>query len=96
MKYATWKLNFINPEYGTGPEPEIVANGGTAEGAWVDGDITDGGTVLGYFTGDAADLAPWEFAEVSQEQALEFAKAIDPTAYLLEDGRIGAVRQEIY
>ena len=92
MKYATWKLNFTNPEYGTGPEPEIVANGGTAEGAWVNGQITDGGTVLGYFTGDAPDLAAWQFAEVTQEQALAFAVAIDATAYLLEDGRIGAVR----
>lgn len=96
MKYATWKLNFINPEYGTGPEPEIVANGGTAEGAWVNGEITDGGTVLGYFTGDAPDLAPWQFAEVTQAQALAFAVAIDATAYLLEDGRIGAVRQDRY
>jgi hypothetical protein len=96
MKYATWKLNFINPEYGTGPEPEIVANGGTAEGAWVDGDITDGGTVLGYFTGDAPNLAPWEFAEVTQEAALEFAVSIDATAYLLSNGRIGAVRQDLY
>jgi hypothetical protein len=96
MRYATWKLNFINPKYGTGPEPEIVANGGTAEGAWVDGDITDGGAVLGYFTGDAPDLAPWEFAEVTEEEALAFALAIDATAYLLEDGRIGAVRQDLY
>jgi hypothetical protein len=96
MKYATWKLNFINPEYGTGPEPEIASSGGSAEGAWVDGDITDGGTVLGYFTGDAPDLAAWQFIEVTQEQALEFAVAIDPTAYLLDDGRIGAVREDLY
>ena len=96
MKYATWKLNFTNHEYGTGPEPEIVANGGTAEGAWVYGDITDGGTILGYFTGDAPDLSNWQFAEVTQEDALAIAVALNPTAYLLEDGRIGSVIKDIY
>jgi len=96
MKYATWKLNFTNPEYGTGPEPKIVTKGGTAEGAWVDGDITDGGTILGYFTGEAIDLAPWQFAEVTQEEALAFALALDSTAYLFEDGRIGAVMRELH
>lgn len=94
MKYATWKLNFLDPEYGTGPEPVIVASGGTAEGTWVDGDIADGGTVLGYFTGIATDVSPWEFGELTQEEALAFVLAIDSTAYLLEDGRIATVLPE--
>ena len=42
MKYSTWILNFVNPEYGTGPEATIVEQGGTAEGSYADGDVTGG------------------------------------------------------
>lgn len=92
MNYATWKLNFTNPNYGTGPEDKIGELGFAAEGAWVSGTVEDGGTILGYVTEevDPAELTAWEFKNLSQEEALAFAKTITPDAYLLEDGRIAA------
>jgi len=88
MKYATWILNFVNPEYGTGPEATIVEQGGTAEGSYADGDVTDGARILGYFTGEPTGLDAWSFTELTQEEALAFVTAIDETATVGEDGRI--------
>ena len=90
MNYATWKLNFTDPEYGTGPEDKIAELGFGAEGAWVQGQVENGGTVLGYVTEpqDESELTAWEFTNISQSEALEFCLAINPEAYLLDDGRI--------
>ena len=88
MKYATWELNFENPDYGTGPEDSINAQGGTAEGAYSNGDVTDGAEILGYFTGTPTGLDSWSFKKLTQAKALEFVQAIDIEAYLGEDGRI--------
>ena len=88
MKYATWILNFTNPEYGTGPEATIVEQGGTAEGSYADGDVTDGARILGYSTGEPTGLDAWSFTELTQEEALAFVTAIDETATVGEDGRI--------
>ena len=88
MKYATWLLDFTDPRYGTGPEQEIRKQGETATGAWVDGNITDGGTVLGYFTGDPPGLDAWSFTELTQEEALKFVSELNSTAYVAEDGII--------
>ena len=97
MKYASWKLNFANPEYGTGPEDTIAELGATAEGGWVSGQAEDGGTILGYVSEvvDATALATWSFASVTEAEALEFCQAINPEAYLLEDGRIIAPMPEL-
>ena len=97
MNYATWKLNFTDPEYGTGPEDRIAELGFGAEGAWVAGEIENGGTVLGYVTEavDESELTPWQFTNISQLDALEFCLAIDPRAYLLDDGRITAPIEDI-
>jgi len=88
MKYATWKLNFTNPEYGTGPEDSITIQGGSAEGAYPNGDVTQGAEILGYYTGTPTALSAWSFKKLTQAKALEFVEAIDPEAYLGEDGRI--------
>jgi hypothetical protein len=92
MNYATWKLNFVNPEYGTGPEQKIADLGFGAQAAWADGEVADNGTILGYVTEpvDEAQLTAWQFTNITQEQALAFCLAIDPQAYLLPDGRITA------
>jgi hypothetical protein len=92
MNYATWKLNFTDPKYGTGPEDKIAELGFGAEGAWVAGEIENNGTILGYVTEpqDESELATWEFTNITQAQALEFTLAINPEAYLLPDGRITA------
>jgi hypothetical protein len=91
MNYATWKLNFTNSNYGTGPEPSIVEQGGTAEGSFAEGDITKGARILGYFTGEPTEVEAWEFTEITQQEALDFVLALDDTAYLAEDGRIAVV-----
>jgi hypothetical protein len=90
MNYATWKLNFDNPDYGTGPEDKIAELGGQAEGAWVAGEVENGGFILGYVSEpqDESELESWSFANITEEEALAFAQAIDPEAYLLDDGRI--------
>lgn len=97
MNYATWKLNFTDPNYGTGPEDAIVALGFTAEGAWVDGQVEDDATILGYVSEaqNESALAAWDFTNISQEDALAFCLAINPEAFLLEDGRIGAPMNEM-
>ena len=92
MNYATWKLNFTNPEYGTGPEDKIAELGFGAEGAWVAGEAENDGTILGYVTQpqDESQLTAWEFANITEAEALAFCRALNPQAYLLDDGRITA------
>jgi len=90
MNYATWKLNFTDPKYGTGPEETIADLGFDAEGAWVAGEPQDGGAILGYVTKplNESELATWQLKNVSEAEALEFCLSINPEAYLLDDGRI--------
>ena len=90
MNYATWKLDFTNPEYGTGPEHKIAELGFGAEAAWVAGQVENGGTILGYVTEpqDESELTAWQFKNITQTEALAFCQEISPGAYLLDDGRI--------
>jgi hypothetical protein len=96
MNYATWKLNFTDPKYGTGPEDKVSELGFQAEAAWVDGQIENGGTIVGYLTEpqDETELTPWQFKNISQLEALEFCLAINPEAQLLENGKIAAPLKE--
>ena len=95
MKYATWVLNFDDPNYGTGPEASIVEQGGSAEGSYAEGDITQGARILGYFTGEPTDLDAWSFTELTQQEALDFVLALDETAYVGEEGKIEVVIEEV-
>jgi hypothetical protein len=96
MNYATWKLNFTDPKYGTGPEEKIAELGFGAEAAWSDGSVEDGATILGYVTEeqDKTELTAWDFTNITQAEALAFCQAINPEAYLLPDGRITAPIEE--
>jgi hypothetical protein len=96
MNYATWKLNFADPNYGTGPEERIAELGFGAEGAWLAGQAENGGTILGYVTEpqDETELSDWDFRNVTQAEALEFCQALNPEAYLLPDGTIIAPIEE--
>jgi hypothetical protein len=97
VNYATWKLDFTNPSYGTGPEEKVAELGFGAEASsWVAGDITNGGTILGYVTEpqDETELTTWDFANITEAEALAFCQAINPEAYLLPDGRITAPIEE--
>jgi len=92
MKYATWKLNFDNPNYGTGPEEAIAELGAKAEAGWTDGEVQDGATVLGYLDAeiDVSELSLWDFAYITEQEALDFCLALDDEAYLNSDGIIAA------
>ena len=96
MNYATWKLDFTDPKYGTGPEDRIAELGFGAEGAWVAGEVQNGGTILGYLTEaqDESELTTWDFTNITQAEALAFCQAINSEAYLLPDGRITAPIEE--
>jgi hypothetical protein len=97
MNYATWKLNFTDPNYGTGPEGAIADLGFGSEAAWVSGEVENGGTILGYVTEalDESQLTAWDVTNISQLDALEFCLALNPESYLLPDGRITAPLQDI-
>jgi hypothetical protein len=97
MNYATWKLNFTDPNYGTGPEDRIAELGFDAEGGWVAGEPENLGTILGYLTEpvDESELTAWEVTNITEAEALEFCLAINPEAYLLPDGRITAPVDDI-
>jgi hypothetical protein len=97
MNYATWKLDFTDPNYGTGPEHKIAELGFGAEGAWTDGQVENGATILGYITEpqDELKLTAWNFKNISQLEALEFCKGINPEAYLLENGKITTPIEDI-
>ena len=96
MNYATWKLDFTNPNYGTGPEQKIAELGFGAEGAWLAGQSVKDGIILGYVTEpqDETELTTWDFTNITEAEALAFCQAIDPEAYLLPDGRITAPIEE--
>jgi hypothetical protein len=96
MNYATWKLNFTDPKYGTGPEDKIAELGFGAEGAWSNGSVETGSTILGYVTEeqDETELTAWEFTNITEAEALAFCQAINPEAYLLPDGKITAPIEE--
>ena len=89
MNYATWKLNFTNPNYGTGPEDKIAELGFGAEGAWLAGQSVKGGTILGYVTEpqDETELTAWQFTNITQAEALAYCQALNAEAYLFPDGR---------
>ena len=97
MNYATWKLNFTDPNYGTGPENKIAELGFGAEAAWVAGEVENGGTILGYVTEpvNESELTTWQVTNITQSQAMEFCLAVNPEAYLLDDGRISAPYEDI-
>ena len=91
MNYATWKLNFSNPDYGTGPESTISALGSHAEGGFSTSAIEQGGLIVGYVDSvlDTSNLSAWDFAYTTEAEALSLAIEVNPLAYLGDDGRIG-------
>jgi hypothetical protein len=96
VKYATWKLNFIDANYGTGPEEIIVAQGIEVSGAWEIGSITEDGKILGYLSAepDLEELSDWDFQMLTQAEALALAQTVNPEAELMEDGTIGVSEEE--
>jgi hypothetical protein len=93
MRYLQWHLTWPGDHrYGYGPEPVAADNGAHLEASgWVDPTV-ETGTILGYLTGelDIALLADWDVVELDEAEALTFAQALNPQAFLTDDGRIGA------
>jgi hypothetical protein len=87
MKYAIWNLDTSNSENITGPEALIAQLGGQALGGWVDGEAQEGADILGYVTGEfpITSLTAWNYREVTSEEALEFAQAINTEAFFTPD-----------
>jgi len=96
MKYATWNLDFTDPNYGTGPEEEIFNKGGKLEGAWSNGQVENGATILGYLFGETNidNLEKWNFKIISKEEALDFTKQINPNAFLNDNGYITILQEQ--
>jgi hypothetical protein len=92
MNYATWNLNFDNPDYGIGPEEFIGEIGIHAEGAWVLEEGESNTKILGYVSEriDEEEFANWNVLNITEEEAMELCVSINPEAYLLPDGRISA------
>jgi hypothetical protein len=91
MRYLTWKLNWGDPSHGTGPEGAIFQQGGHVEASAFADPSVEAGTILGYLIEgdiDPSSLIPWEVIELTQAAALEFAQAVEASAYLLPDGFI--------
>lgn len=95
MKFATWKLDFSNSNYGTGPEEKLLDLGISAEACLADGEVGNGATVMGYVSNEADEalLSLWSFKNISQDQALNFAQSIDANAIFV-DGRIELSKED--
>lgn len=92
MNYATWKLDFSDPNHGTGPEEKISELGFSAEGGWFSSVSAKDSTILGYVSEplDEAELIAWEFKNLTQSEALQFCKSINIQAAIGSDGKITA------
>ncbi len=96
MRYLTWELTWPGDHrYGFGPEPVAADNGATLEASmWVNPTV-EAGTILGYLDGEMnlGLIGAWNANELTQADALAFAAAIDPNAYIMDDGRIGTTTE---
>lgn len=97
MRYITWKLKWTD-EYGHGPESVVHSKGSSLKASMFFDSSTKNGQILGYLEGDldVTFLADFECEEITDAEALEFAKNLDSTSFFLEDGTIAtAQRAEI-
>ena len=87
MRYITYNLTYPTPQYGYGPEPIAHAQGSKLVASNF---ATDIGLHLGYLDGDInlVLLNDWSANELTQIQALTFAKSINSEAFLGDDGII--------
>lgn len=90
MRYVTWKLSWIAGDYGVGPEQIVADNNGRLEASqWVNPTV-EKGEILGYLQGDLDIqlISDWKAVELTAEEAVSFAKLLDETAHLHENGLI--------
>jgi hypothetical protein len=91
MKYYTWKLKWEDNE-GTNPSHFINTEATRIEPIFANGDISNPDTLIycilsiGEF--DASEFTDWSVNEITSEQILSAAQAIDSGATMNEDGFI--------
>lgn len=92
MRYFTWKLTWSDG-YGYGPEQTAHDNGGKLTPSMWANPSVETGPILGYATEDLnlEMFSDWDAVELTQSEALDFAKSVDVTAYVTNDGIIGQV-----
>lgn len=91
LKYFIWKLDFTDPNHGTGPQSAAKEQGAELLASQFANPDVYTGPILGYLlSGDIkpGSLDQWQVQELTQAEALAFAQAIAPDAYLMEDGII--------
>jgi hypothetical protein len=92
VKYATWKLKFVD-DYGYGPEELARQHDCTIEGALTGSSIQE--SILGYVFGELPleSFEQFDLTIVDQTEALAFAQTLDPTYSFDSNGRL--VSEEI-
>lgn len=89
MRYFTWNTVWDNDsQYGTTPESSVVL--GTLEGGFE----YEGMSIVGYGSDniDITGLNKWSVVEITQEQALTYAQALNSECYINSEGKIQAPR----
>lgn len=90
MNFVTWKLDFSDANYGTGPEEKAALHGVVLSGLISDGEIHTGGRILGSIDGelDLQEFAQWSLQHLTAEEANAFVQEVSPGSHLSENGSI--------
>lgn len=86
MRYFTWNTVWDKEsKYGTTPESSVTA--GILEGGFE----YEGTSIVGYGSDDVdiTNLDKWSVVEITQQECLDFALALNPKCFIL-DGKIAA------
>jgi hypothetical protein len=95
MRYAKWLLVWEGePQEGYGPEGTALSLGGSAEGAFSEGDPRS--FIYGYVSDDLdlTALANYEMTEVTEAEILQKAQEQNPECYIDSDGRLAYPQPE--
>jgi hypothetical protein len=87
MKYASWKLKFIDG-YGYGPEALAESLGAKLEAGPFFGDSES--TIIGYLFGELDDskFGEYQLQILTEEECLDLAFSIDPNYEFGENGKL--------
>lgn len=87
MRYFTWNTIWDNEsKYGTTPESSVIT--GNLEGGFE----YQGTSIVGYGSNDVdiSNLQNWSVIEITETEALNFAKSLNSNCYVNDDGKIQA------